>query len=48
MKPSADMEALRALLPDLTPREVRLILVFARALQRGRERPQEATGAARG
>lgn len=48
MKPSADLEALRALLPDLTPREVRLILVFAQALQRGRERPQGATGAAEG
>lgn len=43
MKPSADLEALRALLPELTPREVRLILVFAQSMKQGRERPQEAT-----
>ena len=48
MTPNADLEALRALLPDLTPREVRLILVFAQSMKRGRERHQEATEAAKG
>ena len=51
MKPRVDLEDLRAILPELTPREVRLILVFARSLKQGRERsgqPQEAKGAAKG